>query len=42
LLLHYAVEVPAERALRRLADRRRTSDVVAYPAPAEQPVAVTT
>jgi len=42
LLLHYVVEVPAERALRRLADRRRTSDVVAYPAPAEQPVAVTT
>jgi peptidoglycan/LPS O-acetylase OafA/YrhL len=45
LLLHYAVEVPAERALRRFADRRRLADVVAYPAyPAtvEQPVAVTT
>ncbi len=42
LLLHYAVEVPAERRLRRLADRRRTADAVApYPAAAEQPVAVT-
>jgi len=45
LLLHYAVEVPAERALRRLADRRRTADppgdVVPYPAAVEQPVAVT-
>jgi len=37
LVLHYAVEVPAERALRRLADRRRPADVVPYPAaPAEQ------
>jgi len=40
LMLHYAVEVPVERALRRLADRRRPADVVPYPvAPAEQYVA---
>jgi hypothetical protein len=42
LLLHYAVEVPSERALRRLADRRRPADVVPYPAPVEQPAVVTT
>ena len=41
LLLHHVVEVPAERALRRLADRRRTTDAVAYPAASQQqPVAV--
>lgn len=42
LLLHYIVEVPAERRLRRLADRRRATAVVAYPATttATQPVAV--
>ncbi|MDQ1699211.1 MAG: hypothetical protein QOG34_1074 [Frankiaceae bacterium] len=42
LLLHHAVEVPSERALRRLADRRRPADVVPYPAPVEQPAVVTT
>jgi peptidoglycan/LPS O-acetylase OafA/YrhL len=48
LLLHHVVEVPAERSLRRLADRRaarrRTAEITPYPAApatADEPAALT-